>query len=187
MLRTKVDHESECQRQKHHAPSDDPKVLTGSLDHDAHDNAGDGEGNGQGQQPNTGKDWGGAKDSLEVKREEEDWRHRASTVGKHDSEGTDEGGGAKHVTRDDWIARKPFPDSESDECDDAEDDKADDKGRIPRVAANPQLETDEEHQGCADNQERSDPVNGFEALDKRRSGIVNLQENDRDMLYTTHK
>lgn len=83
----------------------------------------------------------------------------------------------EEVNRDEGIlCNLPFVDHEDAYSEHTEDDETDGRGRVPRERHTSELESEEPHEGTANDEQASRPVNGNESLLDRRLWVVKLEE-----------
>lgn len=84
----------------------------------------------------------------------------------------------------DWddgvLCKLPFVDHEDAYSEHSEDDEADGRGGVPGKRNASELESEEPHEGTADDEQTSRPVNGNESLLHRRLWVVKLEEEHED-------
>ena len=94
-----------------------------------------------------------------------------------DSKGGDVGSVLEEAEGHDRVAGEfPFVEDEESRYDDAENDEADYLGGIPWIGYTAEFETEEEHEGPADDAETSCPINGFEAIPDWSLGVVEVKK-----------
>ncbi len=176
-----VDEEAEAEGHEGHAGPDGGEVLARLADEDADGGGHEGEGEDEGEEVETRAEWGGAEHGLEVEREEVGAADEDEAVAEADDEGGDVGEPREEAERHDRVSGD-FPLVEEEEAPDhdAEDDKAHDGGRVPGVLHAAEFETDEEHDGAADDGDRAEPVDGFEAGEDGGLGGFDVEEEEED-------
>lgn len=62
----------------------------------------------------------------------------------------------------------------------AKDQEADDLGRVPRERDTSKVQADEQHKGDAEDTDAATPINGPDASDSGRTGVVDVEEQQQD-------
>lgn len=104
----------------------------------------------------------------------------------HAVDGDDEEAGAGGALAEDGeghdgvFADFPLDEDEDAKGYDAEDDETEDDGRVPGVGDAAVFDAKEEHKGCANYGERSEPVDGFETFEDGGLGGLDIEEEEYD-------
>lgn len=165
----------------HHdeAEVDGRAVAAGVADVEAGGGGGDAQRDGDGEEVDAGQDRGGAEHDLEVQREVVEVGDVGEAVDVGDAEGGEIGGGFEQAQRRDRVLGDlPFDQGVDDDCHDAEDDQADDGRGVPGVGDAAVAEAEQEHDRCADDGDRAEPVHGQKAFDDGRARRVHFQEEE---------
>lgn len=176
-----VDVEAEAEGHAGHAEPDGGEVLARLADEDADGGGHEGEGEDEGEEVDARHQRGGAEHGLEVEGQEVGAADEDEAVAEADEEGGDVGESLEEAKRHDGVLGEfPFVQEEEAPDDDAEDDEADDGGGVPGVLHAAEFETQEEHDGSADDGDGAEPVDGFEARDDGCLGRFDVEEEEED-------
>lgn len=176
-----VDEEAIADGHEEHA-TDDQLAVAADLAHDEPCRGGDDRQTEHvGQHVHTAEDGAGEEDRLEVEREVVGAGDEDERVAEADEQHEAVVPVSEQPQRDDRVPRDfPLIQHRDHPCDDAEDDETDDRGGGPRITDTAELETEEEHDGAADDEQRAGPVDGADPGEQGRFAGFDLQEEEED-------
>lgn len=171
--RAQVDEESVAQRHEREAPDDGRHVLARLLDEEARHGRRRAQDKREGEDVDARHEGVGAEDALEVERQVVAGRDEDEAVARVEAE---DGQVARRLEEahghDGELGQSQLDKEEDGDDHEAEDDQADELGRVPAVRGPAQLEPEEEHQGPRDDGQRAEPVDGGQALLQGRPWVV---------------